>query len=215
MSTHPKHRLDRAFYRQPPEDLARALLGCILVRIDETGIRLAGRIVEVEAYLGSEDRAAHSFGGRRTVRNRSMYLDAGHAYVYFTYGMHHCMNVVSDEPEVATACLIRALEPTDGFERMRQNRSGKVPVERLRDVDLCSGPAKLCQALAIDRALDGEDMVESDRLFIQAEDGMSTDEADIVRAPRIGVAYAGAWAEQSLRWLLRGNRHVSVRPPSG
>ena len=104
-------RLPRRFYAQDPVTLARALLGQLLVRVTDGGARLAGRIVETEAYLGVPDRAAHTFGGRRTPRNESMWGPAGHAYVYFIYGLHHCMNVVADEPGEPTAVLLRALEP--------------------------------------------------------------------------------------------------------
>ncbi len=148
-------RLTRRFYRRDPVTLAKALLGQVLVRRLPDGRALAGKIVEVEAYLGIEDRAAHSFGGRRTARNASMWGEAGHAYVYFTYGMHWCVNVVADRKEVPTACLLRALEPLLGIEEMRKRRG------RERLVDLCSGPAKLTEALGIDGKLDGVDLVGS------------------------------------------------------
>jgi DNA-3-methyladenine glycosylase len=193
-------RLTRRFYRRDPVTLAKALLGQILVRRLEDGRELAGKIVEVEAYLGIEDRAAHSFGGRRTPRNASMWGDAGHAYVYFTYGMHWCLNVVSDREDVPTACLIRALEPLEGIEEMTKRRG------RGREKDLCSGPAKLTQALGIDRGLDGADLVESGELYIVRG---TRSRGGIGRSPRIGVAYAKEWARKPLRFYLRGNPHVS------
>ena len=193
-------RLSRRFYRRDPVTLANALLGQILVRRLEDGRELAGRIVEVEAYLGIQDRAAHSFGGRRTARNASMWGDAGHAYVYFTYGMHWCVNVVADREEVPTACLIRALEPLEGLEEMRKRR------RRERDVDLCSGPAKLTQALGIDRRLDGVDLVEGNELYIVRG---PRSRQGIGRSPRIGVAYAKEWAGKPFRFFLEGNLHVS------
>ena len=193
-------RLTRRFFRRDPVTLAKALLGQILVRRIDHGQELAGKIVEVEAYLGIEDRAAHSFGGRRTARNALMWGDAGHAYVYFTYGMHWCLNVVADREEVPTACLIRALEPLRGIEEMRRRRS------RERDVELCSGPAKLTQALAIDRKLDGADFVEGNELYIIRG---PRSRRGIGRSPRIGVAYAGEWAGKPLRFFLEGNAHVS------
>jgi DNA-3-methyladenine glycosylase len=164
------------------------------------GRELAGRIVEVEAYLGIEDRAAHSFGGRRTARNASMWGDAGHAYVYFTYGMHWCVNVVADRREVPTACLIRALEPLLGIGEMRKRRG------RERLIDLCSGPAKLTEALGIDRALDGVDLVDGERLFIVR--GRRPGEP-IAASPRVGVGYSREWAGKPLRFFLEGNPHVS------
>jgi DNA-3-methyladenine glycosylase len=193
-------RLTRRFYRRDPVTLAKALLGQILVRRLEDGRELAGRIVEVEAYLGIEDRAAHSFGGRRTARNASMWGDAGHAYVYFTYGMHWCVNVVADREEVPTACLIRALEPLEGIEEMRKRR------RRESEVELCSGPAKLTQALRIDRALDGVDLVESGELYIVRGPRARR---RIRRSPRIGVAYAEEWARKPLRFYFEDNPHVS------
>jgi len=193
-------RLTRRFYRRDPVTLAKALLGQILVRRLENGRELAGKIVEVEAYLGVEDRAAHSFGGRRTARNASMWGDAGHAYVYFTYGMHWCLNVVADRAEVPTACLIRALEPLEGIEEMRKHRG------RDRDVDLCSGPAKLTKALGIDRAFDGVDLVESGELYLVRG---PRSRHRVARSPRIGVAYANEWAGKPLRFFVDGNPHVS------
>ena len=115
--------LGRRFFLRDPVTLAKVLLGRVLTRVLDDGAVLSGRVVEVEAYLGIPDRAAHTFGGRKTPRNRSMWLDGGHAYVYFTYGMHHCMNVVSDREGTPTACLIRALEPLEGLDRMRHHRA--------------------------------------------------------------------------------------------
>ena len=132
-----------------PVTVARRLLGQRLVRIVR-GHRFAGTIVEVEAYLGAIDRAAHTYGGRRTPRNESMYLGGGHAYVYFTYGKHYCVNVVCGPAGGGTAVLLRAIEPTEGLAAMGCRR-----IRARRETDLCSGPAKLTQAFDIDRALDG------------------------------------------------------------
>ena len=199
-------RLGRRFFRRDPVTLAKALLGQSLVRIVD-GHRLVGRIVEVEAYLGIEDRAAHTFGGRRTARNETMWGDGGHLYVYFTYGMHHCANVVAEREGQPTAVLLRALEPIEGQPIMRQNRATRMAADRLRDTDFCSGPAKLCQALAIDRQLDGTDLVTSEALFI--ERGRAVRPADIVESPRIGIGYAGEWVDRPLRFHIRGHSHVS------
>ena len=186
-------RLIRRFYRRDPVTLARALLGQVLVRRFDDGHELAGRIVDVEAYLGIEDRASHSYGGRRTKRNGSMWLDGGHAYVYFVYGMHWCFNVVSDREEVPTACLIRALEPLKGLEEMRRRRGKE------RAMDLCSGPAKLAQVLGIDRSLDGVDLAGDNRIFV--ERGRSRRSPVLARA-RVGVTYAESWAAKPLRFTL-------------
>lgn len=201
-------RLSHKFCQRDPVRLARALLGQRLVRVLADGTRLAGRIVETEAYLGVIDRAAHSYGGRRTARNAAMWGPAGRAYVYFVYGLHHCMNVVAEDVERPTAVLIRALEPLEGLEQMRAHRAGRRPANRLRDTDLCSGPAKLAQALRLDRALDGADLVTGDTLFL--ERGASVAPRRIVAAPRIGVAYAAEWADKPLRFYVAGNPHVSA-----
>ena len=149
-------RITRTFYRNEATELAKALLGHLLVRKLESGQVLSGRIVETEAYLGITDRASHSFGGRRTKRNNSMWLDGGHAYVYFIYGMHWCFNIVSAHKNEPSACLIRAIEPITGLNEIYRHRGNK------QETDLCSGPAKLTQALAIDGSLDGEDLISSD-----------------------------------------------------
>ena len=188
--------------------VARRLLGQRLVRVVD-GQRLAGTIVEVEAYLGMQDAAAHTFKGRRTARNESMYLPGGHTYVYMIYGMHFCMNVVCGAAETGTAVLLRALEPTEGLDVMRAHRTAvKKPRRNLRDRDLCSGPGKLAQALRIDRSLDGEALLESDRLWIESVPPGETP-LQIEASSRIGVAYAGEWAEKPLRFFLAGNPHVS------
>ena len=199
------HRPPRTFFRRDPVTLARALLGQRLVRITDSGARLCGIIVETEAYLGIPDLAAHTSGGRRTARNASMWRDGGHAYVYFTYGMHHCMNVVAEVAEQPTAVLIRALHPEDGLDLMRINRGASAKDDR----DLCSGPAKLCQALTIDRALDGVDLCESPDLFIEQIRSRTFPDSAIGIGPRIGVGYAKEWAEKPLRFWRLGSEHVS------
>ncbi len=196
-------RLTRTFYQRNTVTVARALLGQRLVCINN-GLRTSGIIVETEAYLGVRDLAAHTCNGRRTTRNHSMWQDGGTAYIYFTYGMHYCMNVVSRIPDVPEAVLIRALEPVEGLELIRRRR----PAAR-RDTDLCSGPAKLCQALAIDRTLDGTDLVTSSELFIEQNRKKTFPNKDITVARRIGVDYAGHWADKPLRFYLKNNPHVS------
>jgi DNA-3-methyladenine glycosylase len=200
-------RLHQRFYNRDATTLAQALLGQVLVRVLADGLRLSGIIVETEAYLGIEDRAAHTCGGRRTARNASMWGSAGHAYVYFTYGMHHCVNVVAEAPGQPSAVLLRALEPLEGIERMRAHRAVKMAASRVREVDLCSGPAKLAQALAIDRALDGADLVAGQALFIEHGHPLPADR--IAAGPRIGVDYAGEWAQKPLRFCVVGNPNLS------
>jgi DNA-3-methyladenine glycosylase len=196
-----KRKLPRKFYLQDTVSAARALLGCTLWRRMDQEL-LGARLVEVEAYLGANDLAAHTRGGLRTPRNESMYLDGGHAYVYFTYGMHFCMNVVTQESGIAEAVLLRAAEPVAGMESMRTRRP-----KAKRDVDLMNGPGKLCAALAIDRALDGTPL-DGDTLFLTARDA-AIDEDEIAISPRIGIDNSGDAAHWPLRFYLRGNRYVS------
>ena len=193
----------RAFYRRDPITLAKSLLGQKLVRVLH-GQRIAGIIVETEAYLGIPDAAAHTYRGRRTDRVAAMWKDGGHAYVYFTYGIHHCLNVVAGEDGNPVAVLLRALEPVEGLDIMRKNRGAS-----LADTQLCSGPGKLCQALAITRGLNGTDMTQSHDLFIERTRRRAFPEDMIVAAPRIGVHYAGDWAHKPLRFYLRDNPNVS------
>lgn len=196
-------RLARKFYRQNVVHVARRLLGQRLVRVID-GQRLSGLIVEVEAYLGIPDQAAHTCNGRHTARNASMWTDGGHAYVYFTYGMHHCLNVVAGNVDQPVAVLLRAIEPVTGKDLMYQFRN-----HPQRDTDLCSGPAKLCQALAINRDQDGLDLTTSDVLFIERIRSRAYPSSKIVVGPRVGVAYAGDWALEPLRFSVQGNPHVS------
>lgn len=182
----PLRKLSRAFYDRDPVLVARALLGKYLVRVDH-GVERIGRIVEVEAYLGPHDLAAHSARGL-TERTRVMFGPPGHAYVYFIYGMHHCLNVVTEREGRASAVLLRALEPV-------QNITQRT-----------SGPALLCDALGVDRRLNGHDLT-SDDFYIGAAPLRPS--FSIVRRPRIGVDYAGRWARRLLRFYIRGNSHIS------
>ncbi len=190
-------------FESDPVTTARRLLGQELVHV-VAGRRLAGRIVEVEAYLGPVDRAAHTFGGRRTPRNASMWAGGGHAYVYFVYGMHHCINVVCGREGAGTAVLLRALEPSEGLDEMFSRR----PAAR-RATELCSGPARLTQALGIDLARDGSDLRNDAGLWIERRRGRRLPDDRVAATRRIGVDYAGRWARRRLRFLIRGNPHVS------
>lgn len=170
-------RLSREFYARPTLEVARGLLGCRLVRVLRDQ-RLSGFILETEAYIGEEDQASHASVGR-TERNAVMYGPPGHAYVYFIYGVHHCLNVVTEDEGYPAAVLIRALVPEEGIEIMRQNRL------RGDDAHLTDGPARLCQALAIDLRLNGADLVAGDELFVEA--GLRVAPGAIRTSPRVGV----------------------------
>jgi DNA-3-methyladenine glycosylase len=208
-------RLSRRDYSVNSESFAVTLLGCRLVRILDNGTRLSGIIVETEAYTGVDDLASHAVGGRRTPRNESMYAQAGTAYVYFTYGMHFCMNIVCGKVDEPVAVLLRALEPVDGIEHMIQLRNaGRTLKKPITEAQLCNGPGKLCQALAIDRALNGVDLVTNDQLFIERPSTAAKRRLiapGIVNATRIGISGAGDWTHAPLRWYIKDNRHVSVK----
>jgi len=179
-------RLAREFYDRDTVGVAQALLGMLLVHRTDGGERV-GRIVEVEAYLGPHDRAAHSARGL-TPRTKVMFGPPGHAYVYLIYGMHHCVNVVTQAAGIASAVLLRALEPVAGIEGRTQ------------------GPGLLCKAMGVDRRLNGHDLVSEDFFVAAAEERRSF---RIAKRPRVGVDYAGAWARRLLRFYITGNPFVS------
>lgn len=202
----PFSELSRAFFERPSEVVARDLLGRFLVR-EIAGERLVLRLVEVEAYLGPGDRAAHTWGGRRTERVRSMYLGGGHAYVYRIYGIHHCLNVVTGRPGDGTAVLLRAGEAIEGGQRMaRRRRLAGAP----RPGQLAGGPGKLCQALDVGRDLDGASLLAG---VLRIVAGEPVDDAAVVRGPRVGVDYAGEAASWPLRFALAGSAEVSRPRP--
>jgi DNA-3-methyladenine glycosylase len=179
-------KLPRSFYDRDTIEVARDLLGKHLVHVSG-GVRRVGRIVEVEAYLGEHDLAAHSSKGR-TERTKVMFGPPGHAYVYLIYGMHCCMNVVTQREGHASAVLLRALEPVEGIEGRTQ------------------GPGLLCKAMGIDRALNAADLTGG-RLYIAR--ALEEPAITIVKRPRIGVDYAGHWARRLLRFYVSGSAHIS------
>jgi DNA-3-methyladenine glycosylase len=179
-------KLRRDFYNRDTTCVAQELLGKYLVRKTD-GTERIGKIVEVEAYLGPHDLAAHSARGR-TERTEIMFGPPGHAYVYMIYGMYFCMNVVTEAEGHASAVLLRALEP-------------------IRNItDKASGPGLLCRAMQIDKRLNGHDL-ESDDFFIAG--GSGPRKIDFVARPRIGVDYAGKWATKPLRFYIKSNSFVS------
>jgi DNA-3-methyladenine glycosylase len=184
--------------------VARELLGCLLVHRTGRGFA-AGIIVEVEAYCGPRDLACHSAGGRRTARNEVMYGPPGHAYVYFTYGMHHCLNVVTRGAGIAEAILIRAVAPTGGLGAMRARRKLS---ERVSAFRLARGPGNLCRAFGIDRTLNGADLSES---ALTIHPARSFAASEVRRTPRIGIDYAGAYVDKRWRFCVRDEPAVSGR----
>jgi DNA-3-methyladenine glycosylase len=193
-------RLQRRFYARPSTVVARELLGRVFVRSGRAGARVAARIVETEAYEQT-DPASHSFRGP-TARNAVMFGPAGHLYVYFTYGMHFCMNVVADREGWGSAVLLRAAEPLEGVATMRRRR-GTTDLRLL-----CSGPARFTQALGIDRRFDGVDLVEGSTLWI--ERGAPVPSARVEIGPRVGIR---SGVEQPWRFSVAGDAFVSRGRP--
>jgi DNA-3-methyladenine glycosylase len=189
--------LPAAFYARPAEDVARELLGSVLIS-EVGGMRVAAEIVETEAYLGPHDEASHAaerFG--RTARNDPMFGPAGLAYVYLIYGVHWCLNVVTGNEGLGAAVLIRAARTVEGIEHARERRPGRP------DQELMRGPGNLARALGVDRALNYHPM-DQPPLWIAR--GRSIDDAEVAVGPRIGISRAADWP---LRFWLRGDPHVS------
>lgn len=186
--------LPREFYLSDTLEVARNLLGKILVHRTDAGV-FAGRIVETEAYL-SNDPACHASRGI-TPRNANMFGEPGHAYVYFTYGMYHCFNTVTAPEGIGEGVLIRAVEPIEGLDLMSKNR------KTLDTKNLTSGPGKLCQAFGIDKRHNGYDLLSESLTII---DGPMIPSSDIVATTRIGIRLA---AEKPWRFYIAGNPHVS------
>jgi len=179
-------KLARSFYDRDTITVARELLGKLLIH-QSHGVKHVGKIVEVEAYLGPHDLAAHSAKGL-TKRTQVMFGPPGHAYIYLIYGMHHCMNVVTEREGHASAVLLRAIEPV-------KNVGGRT-----------QGPGLLCRAMEIDRRLNAQDLLSAD-FFIASP--AETESFTIVKRPRIGVDYAKHWAKRHLRFYIKGNPFVS------
>ena len=190
---------------------ARALLGALLVRdAGARGGRRTGRIVEVEAYIGTEDRASHARMGP-TPRNRVMFGPPGVAYVYLVYGMHNCLNVVTGPESIAAALLIRAVEPVDGLGAMRAAREAARGIGRpVADARLTAGPALVCLAFGIDRSITGLDLCDPASPIRLETAGAGEQGPEVATAPRVGVAYAGdPWADLPWRFLVPGSPSLS------
>jgi DNA-3-methyladenine glycosylase len=191
-----------AFFRRSTEVVAAELIGKVVVST-VGGLLTAGRIVETEAYLGYDDPASHGYRHRRNARNAALFGPPAIWYVYLSYGMHWCANLVCQRAGLASAVLLRALEPLEGLDVMRQRR-GELP-----DKQLCSGPGRLCQALGITRDLDGSAMAEGPVMVLRG-DGVTT--GAISATPRIGITKASDWP---LRFHLAGSPWTSRKERSG
>jgi len=195
--------LQRPFYQQDPISVAKDLLGKILVHESGEGTT-AGRIVETEAYLGPEDQAAHSSGGRRTARNEVMFGQKGRAYVYFIYGLYYCFNVtVGNVPGKPEAVLIRALEPFAGQFIMAKRRSAT----QGKAANLTNGPSRLCMAMGISKTQNKTDLT-APPLYIKNAPPVLRE--DVAKTKRVGVDYSGEWKNRPWRFYIKGNKFVSV-----
>jgi DNA-3-methyladenine glycosylase len=211
-------RLPREFFHRAATDVAPDLLGCVLWHDSPAGL-VALRLVEVEAYEGLADPASHAFRGR-TARNAVMFGPPGHAYVYFTYGMHFCVNLVCQPAGRAEAVLLRAGEITQGTALATLRRGGRVAANgshlaagavdgdrKIRGIDLARGPGRLCQALGIDRSLDGADVCGADSPLGIGPPAVVVDRSEICTGPRVGISQAAEWP---WRYWIANDRHVSV-----
>ncbi len=201
-------KLERDFYNRDSILVAKELLGKILVH-EIDGQRTSAEIIEAEAYMGLEDKAAHSYGGKRTSGVEVMYGSPGFSYLFMIYGMYFCFNVVTNEKEKPQAVLIRAAEPLEGIEGMAQRRFGK-SYEQLTKGQrrgLTNGPGKLCCALSLDRSFNGMDLCGNE---VYIEEGESKN-LSIVTTKRIGIDYAGEARDYPWRFYIEGNEYVSVK----
>lgn len=201
-------KLDREFYLRDTLTVAEELLGKQLVH-EGKGFRMAGRIVETEAYTGPEDKGSHSYGGRRTQRNEVMYHIGGTSYVYLIYGMYYCFNVVTEQIDKPAAVLIRAIEPVEGEGHMSRLRYG-LDFSSLTDRQkkaLGNGPGKLCIAMGIGKAENGLDLCGSKLYICDAHN----EPFNIKTGPRINIDYAEEYALKPWRFFIEGNKYVSKK----
>jgi DNA-3-methyladenine glycosylase len=200
-------KLERDFYHRDSLIVAKELLGKRLVH-EIDGKRIVAKIVETEAYMGVMDKAAHSYGGRRTPRVEVMYGEAGHSYVFMIYGMYYCFNVVTQEVGIPQAVLIRGVEPVEGLQEMAQHRFQKQyeHLTKSQRKNLTNGPGKLCKALFIDKKQNGVDLC-GDLLYI--EEG-EAENFTVTASKRIGIDYAEEAKDFLWRFYIDKNPWVSV-----
>ncbi len=203
-------KLPRDFYTRSTLEVAKDLLGKVLVHETPEGIT-KGKIVEVEAYCGVADKGAHAYGGLRTDRTEIMFGPGGFSYVYLIYGMHSCMNIVTEKKEVPECVFLRALEPVEGMELMEKRRK----TDKLKN--LCNGPGKLCQAMGIDRSCYGLDLL-GEQLYVEYPEknrktGLEQEEEpfEIVASKRINIDYAEEAKDFLWRFSIKGNPFVSAK----
>ena len=198
--------LNKEFFKRDTLIVAKDLLGKIIVKNDN-GIIYKAKIVETEAYLGVDDRAAHTFGNRKTERNKIMYEDAGTVYVYQTYGIHFMLNFVTQDKNIPEAVLIRAIEPLNQFDKISLNRFGKIYNEltSYQKKNITNGPGNLTKALNIDKALNGNNLFNQS-FYVEDDNSIF----DIIIDKRIGIDYAQEAIDFPYRFYIKDNSYVSV-----
>lgn len=203
--------LENDFFKRDTVEVAKSLIGKKIIR-NISGNFFCAKIVETEAYLGLEDRACHSYGGRITDRNKTLYLPGGHIYVYLIYGIYDLLNIVTRDEDHPEAVLIRGVEPLENLDGISKNRFGKAyeDLSTYQRKNLSNGPGKLSMALGINRSLNGK-ILSKDYLYIGEGEGEEVPEKDLVITKRIGIDYAGEDANLPLRFCLRDNPYVSKK----
>ncbi|ABK60840.1 DNA-3-methyladenine glycosylase [Clostridium novyi] len=199
-------RLNREFYTRDTIEVAKDLLGKIIVVENET--KLLGKIVEVEAYGGISDKAAHSYGNRKTERTKIMYEEGGYVYVFQIYGMYNCLNIVSSKKDVPEAVLIRAVEPIENIDDFSKNRYGKDfnELTKYQQKNITNGPGKLCMAMNITKKFNGLDLCK-DNIYIVD----NKEEFEIVASKRIGIDYAEEAKDYLWRFYIKDSKYVSKK----
>ena len=201
------------FFRQDAITVAKNLLGKYLVR-EYNDKKIITKIVETEAYMGIEDKAAHVFGDRRTERTEPLYQDGGHIYVYLIYGMYHCLNISANIEGTPECVLIRAVEPISEIDEISQNRYSKdyKDLSSYQKKNICNGPGKLCKALKIDRNLNFESIL-GNKLYIIDDYKLDSEnkEFEIVESKRVNIDYAEEAKDYLWRYYIKDNKHVSKK----
>lgn len=201
--------INKEFYNRSAVDVAKDLLGKVLVR-EVDGKILKGKIVETEAYIGEGDKACHAYNGRRTKRTEPLYGEGGISYIYFIYGLYHCLNVVTREENVAEAVLIRALEPLNEFDYISQIRYKKDfnELTKTQIKNLANGPSKLCLAYLIDKNLNEDKLYEKGELYIEEHE---SEDFEIVETKRIGIDYSEEAKDFLWRFYIKNNNFISKK----
>lgn len=211
--------MDRDFFRQDAITVSKALLGKYLIR-RYNNKEIITKIVETEAYMGIEDKAAHVYGDRRTERTEPLYLDGGHIYVYLIYGMYHCLNIAAKTEGIPECVLIRAVEPITEIDEISMNRFSKKYSElnSYQKKNICNGPGKLCKALRIDKSLNCKSILGNELYVVDnikdLYDGVYREDDkgfDIIKSKRVNIDYAQEAKDYLWRFYIKDNKHVSKK----